>query len=395
MNPDQQHPPTPLPGGLRVSLRRQRYFLDYSLASMARHPGRYGMVFGVYALLILLLTSVLLYSEALDREAQKLLAEAPSAVVQRGLAGRHAPIPATHIAELQGIRGLQLVEGRLWGYYFDPVVQANYTVIVPPATAGAAPAVGEMHLGASLALARGADVGDIMTFRRMDGERVGLRLSALLPASSNLVTGDLMLMAEADFRAVFGVPEGYYTDLALHIANPREVANIAARVLERLPDVRIILREDMQRTYAAIFDWRGTLVLLPWLGSLLAFAILAWNQAAGLSAEERRTIGTLKAIGWETRDILRMKLFEGLSLSLLAYSVGSIAAYWHVFGTGAALFTPVLQGWSVLSPAFSLTPSLTPGPFITVAMLTVLPYTAATLLPAWRAATLDPDQVLR
>jgi lipoprotein-releasing system permease protein len=173
------------------------------------------------------------------------------------------------------------------------------------------------------------------------------------------------------------------------------VQTVAEKVLERLPDSRVILREEMQRTYDAIFDWRSALVLLPLSGALLAFAILAWEKASGLSADERREIGILKAVGWETRDVLRMKLWEGGLLSLLAFLFGTVAAYWHVFGLSAPLLAPVLQGWSVLYPDFRLTPAIEGGQLLALFFLTVFPYLVATLVPVWRAAVTDPDEVMR
>jgi ABC-type lipoprotein release transport system permease subunit len=35
--------------------------------------------------------------------------------------------------------------------------------------------------------------------------------------------------------------------------------------------------------------------------------------------EEKREIGILKAIGWETSDIIRMKFWEGLVVSLSSF----------------------------------------------------------------------------
>jgi len=55
----------------------------------------------------------------------------------------------------------------------------------------------------------------------------------------------------------------------------------------------------------------------------------------------------------------------------------------------------VLKGWSVLYPRFSLAPQVDVAQIATLCFLTVLPYVAATVVPVWRAATLDPDEVMR
>jgi len=359
---------------------------------MARRKGRNLGLLAVYGGMVFLLASVLFYSSALKHESRLLLAEAPEIVVQRMIAGRHAPVSGEHLRALQGIRGLRGVEGRLWGYHYDPVVRANYTLMVPPA---GGVAQGTAILGPALARARGAGPGDVISFRGHDGGLVSFRIAGILPGDTALASADLLLIEETDFRTLFGIPPGEYTDLALRIPNAREVQTVAEKVLERLPDSRAILREEMQRTYDAIFDWRSTLVLLPLSGALLAFAILAWEKASGLSADERREIGILKAVGWETRDVLRMKLWEGGLLSLLAFLFGTVAAYWHVFGLSAPLLAPVLQGWSVLYPDFRLTPAIEGGQLLALFFLTVFPYLVATLVPVWRAAVTDPDEVMR
>jgi hypothetical protein len=48
------------------------------------------------------------------------------------VAGRHDLIPPGYIERIGRIRGVQKNEGRLWGYYYDPVVKANYTFMVRP-----------------------------------------------------------------------------------------------------------------------------------------------------------------------------------------------------------------------------------------------------------------------
>jgi len=114
-----------------------------------------------------------------------------------------------------------------------------------------------------------------------------------------------------------------------------------------------------------------------------------------LSLEERREIGILKAIGWETSDVILMKFWEGLAVSLSSFLSGIILAYVHVFFTSSVLFEPALQGWGVLYPNFKLIPFIDFSQIATLFFLAVVPYTVATIVPSWRAATVDPDSVMR
>ena len=90
-----------------------------------------------------------------------------------------------------------------------------------------------------------------------------------------------------------------------------------------------------------------------------------------------------------------MKLWEGALLSLTAFLTGYVLAYWQVFYGGARLFAPVLKGWAVLYPDFRLTPAVDVQQVLALLAVTVLPYIVATLIPIWRAATTDPDAVMR
>jgi ABC-type lipoprotein release transport system permease subunit len=127
----------------------------------------------------------------------------------------------------------------------------------------------------------------------------------------------------------------------------------------------------------------------------LAFVIFAFEKASGLSAEERREIGTLKAIGWETSDVIVMKFWEAIAVSLTAFLLGTILAYVHIFVMSAPLFEQVLKGWSVLYPRFRLTPFISPYELATLFFLSVVPYIAATIIPSWKASIVDPDSIMR
>jgi ABC-type lipoprotein release transport system permease subunit len=90
-----------------------------------------------------------------------------------------------------------------------------------------------------------------------------------------------------------------------------------------------------------------------------------------------------------------MKFWEGMIISLSSFLTGILLAYVHVFFTSAALFEPVLKGWSVLYPRFRLVPFIDGSQMAALFFLTVVPYTVTTIIPSWRAASVDPDSVMR
>lgn len=349
-------------------------------------------LFSVYALLVFLLTSVMLFTAAIRQEAAKTLSAAPEIVIQKLVAGRHALIPASYLEKVQDIRGTRAVRGRLWGYYFDPAVSANYTVM---ATDNQSLKDDEISIGAAVARARDLHTGDYLSLRAATGEPVAFRIRDILSPESELLSADLLLMNPGSLRRFFAIPDGWYTDLVMQVRNPSEITKVAEKIVLALPDSRPILRDEILRTYDSIFNWRQGMVFVIWSAALLSFIILAWDKASGLSADEKREIGILKAIGWSTKDVLRMKLWEGAIISLTAFSAGYLFAYIHVAINNAGLFTGVIKGWSSLYPEFKLTPAVD---FLQIASLfffTVFPYTAATIAPVWKTATTDPDAVMR
>ena len=377
---------------MRTWIERHRNILDFTLSSLLRRKRKNAALISVYTLIVFLLASVLFFTYGLREEASLLLKEAPEMTVQRLVAGRQELIPVNYIERIRAIRGVSSITARLWGYYYDPVVGANYTLMVAD-DQDVAP--GTITVGEGVSRARLVSPGETIEFRTHQGVTMELEIKKIFSSESGLVSSDLVLISEDDFRKVFGTPKGHATDLAVRVRNPKELPTIALKVAELLPDTRQILREELLRTYEAIFNWRGGLLLAILFGAVLAFIIFAWDKASGLSVEEKREIGILKAIGWETSDIIRMKFWEGLVVSLSSFLMGIIMAYIHVFFTSFMLFEPVLKGWAVLYPAFKVTPFVDGAQVASLFFLTVVPYTVATIIPSWRAAIVDPDSVMR
>jgi ABC-type lipoprotein release transport system permease subunit len=371
---------------------KQRFFIDFTLSSLLRRKWKNASLLLVYTIMVFLVSSVIFFTEAIRKEAQLVLSDAPQMVVQKMIGGRFDLIPIHYSDEIREIRGVQSVTPRLWGYYFDSSVNANYTV----------QASGEFNLGDNevivgngVARSRLLATGDRVALRASNGETIIVKVKDTLSSSSELVSSDLIITNETTLRKLLGIPQERVTDLALEIRRKEELVTIARKIVSLYPDTRPILRDEILRTYSSVFDWRSGIVIIILCGSVLAFFIFAWDKATGLSAEEKKEIGILKALGWDTSDILIIKFWEGTVISLTAFFTGVTAGYIHVFFASSGIFQYALKGWSVLYPDFKLIPTFGLYQITLLFFLSVLPYTLTTIIPAWKVAITDPDSVMR
>jgi len=376
-------------------LRRQRALADYTLAALARRRVKNISLVAIFALVVFVVASAMLFSTALRHEAEATLEGAPELIVQNLVMGRHDMIEGSVAETLAGIRGVTRAEGRLWGYFYDSVNGANYTLMVPR-DPGLVPGPGEAIIGEGIPRVRemGWDSAPLFLSRH-PGDLVRFDVAERISSQAALVSADLILIGEDDFRSFFDLPQGVYTDIAVSIRNPREIDTIVDKAGALLPAARFITRDEIIRTYRKLFSWREGIMVALAGAAILAFAIFAAEKASGLSAEEAREIGILKAIGWDMTDVIAMKLWEGALVSVGAFLLGTVAAYLHVFLLDAGLFAPILKGWSVIYPDFALTPMIDGVQLTALFFLTVAPYVAATLVPIWRTAAADPDEVIR
>ncbi|NVN92811.1 MAG: FtsX-like permease family protein [Desulfuromonadales bacterium] len=374
------------------AVARFRNILDFTLAAMLRRKGKNLLLLSMFTLVISVFASILLFTHSLRHEAGLILKEAPEIIIQRLVAGRHDLIPLELGDRVSALPGVQMVTPRLWGYYFDPSTSATYTLVVPPT--GQVPE-GTVRIGVGVGRSRRVFPGKSLAMQGYDGKEHRFEIGELIPEESELVSSDLVIISAQDFRSLFSYPKGYATDLAVTVANPREISTVALKITESLPNTRVVTRNDMVNTYQSLFNWRSGVMALIFVSTLLSFAVFAWDRATGLSAEERRETGILKAIGWETSDILLMKLCEGAIISLLSFLGGCILAWVHIHYFWGSLFGSFLKGWSTLYPYFRLAPVLDLFQMSVLFMLTVPPYIAAILIPSWRAASMDPDTVMR
>jgi cell division protein FtsX len=377
--------------------------IDYALSSIWRRKYKSLAIIIAFTFVVTALASVLLFSKSLKLEATYLLDSAPDLIVQRTVGGRHDFISTAYAEKIRKIPGIGEVKPRYWGYYYDALTDANYTVLGTDGEIetlklleGRLPgSKEECAVGAGVAeLRKTAPGGELIL---VDSSNMGVlyEVVGVFQAESSMLTNDLIVLTNDAVKKFFNFPPDRSTDLSVTVYNNKELQTAAKKVKRLFPDTRPITKSELVRTYDMVFNWRSGMMLTVFSAALIAFCILAWDKATGISADEKQEIGILKAIGWDTSEVLVLKFWEGLIIAMTSYCVGIIVAYLHVYVFDAVLLAPIIKGWSVLFPDFHLTPQLDPYLIFTVGFLSITPYVASTVIPAWKAAITDPETIMR
>jgi putative ABC transport system permease protein len=145
------------------------------------------------------------------------------------------------------------------------------------------------------------------------------------------------------------------------VAEVRTMEQVLGRTVER------------QRFAAAL------LIAFSFIALLLA-AVGVYSVLSYVVAERSQEVGVRMALGARPSDVLALVMRQGLGWALIGLGIGVFAA----FGLGQYLRS-LLFG---IEPTDWVTLTTVGGLLLAVGMV-------ATLLPAWRAASLDPIQVLR
>lgn len=384
-------------------MRSFLYQVDFAIKGLLRKKVKNFSIFFLFGLLVFLFSGIDFLMSSLYRQAIIATEFQPEIILQNLKGGRQLPIPIASIEKIKGIVGISEISPRIWGYYFDRHTGANYTVVgLENGISGIDIGEGllplkeaEVIVGEGILKARFINKGDILQLERPDGTPINFTVKGSFQSDVSLWTHDLIVVSTSAARNLLDIGKDEAWDIAVFVPNPVEVSKVGEKILYKLSGIRLITKDQLIRTYGTSYGFRSGLMIAISISCLLAFFILAYDRAAGLSREEQTEIAILKAIGWETRDVIRMTMLQSLILSLTGFLVGFVASYFYVFLLGAPLLRIALTGWSVLYPPYPLPPILDLTKVMALMSLTIIPYVAVGIVPVWRYSIVDPEVVFR
>ncbi len=389
------------------------YLIQYAINAILRQKSKNFFILIIFILLTFLLTSIFFISNSIKYELNSTVEALPQITVQKIKAGKSYDIDTSVVDDILTITGVTDAVARVWGYYYFENVGVNFTIVGLDAyenqykksfenivkkfdlnelSENSSMIVGQ---GVFESLKKGYYLENYFNFIKPDGSIKKLTIAGTFNSDIQLESNDVIIMSKENSREIFDINEDKTTDIVVKVANPEEIDTIAQKIKLMYPDTRVVTSEDFKVSYQNIFNYKSGIFLTIFIISLFTFFMIVYDKSSGLSSEEKREIGILKAIGWTVDDVLKEKFYESFIISFLAYMIGIISAFTFVYLFQAPLLREVFVGYSELKTSFELPFIFDFQTLFLVFFLSVPIYIAATIIPSWRTATLETDEVIR
>lgn len=247
---------------------------------------------------------------------------------------------------------------------------------------------GGIILGNGLAQRLGAGTGDFVSLRSGGGGTLVLRVVALLETGVTFVDLRRCYVMLDDAQRLFGMGREV-NRLALRLHNHDHALDVARRA-EALLGRRAVAWQDANTHVLTLMNTNKTLTKVVSFGVLAVAAFGILNVLMMMALEKRDSIALLKSLGYSSRDVRLAFLGQGLCLGWLGVAVGCVAGY-YVSGVLALVPIPRL---ALLETDHLLVNSL-PAHYVLAGGAGLAVAGLASLLPAWRAGSMDPVEILR
>ncbi len=247
---------------------------------------------------------------------------------------------------------------------------------------------GEVALGYRLAEELGVGLGDKLRLTSTEDVSQTCTVAGIFDTGFRAVDAATVFVPLRDGQSLFGLGTAV-TSISLRLSHVFEADDLARRLALQVPYATESWTRDNQSLLSGLKAQSGSSNMILAITTLAAaFGIASIMITAVVSRS--REIGILKAMGATDHQILGVFALEGALLSLLGGVVGS--------GLGTILVLLLKQARTVSASGRSLElfpVDLTPGLILGAMGLALAIGLVSSLYPAWRAALVNPIDVIR
>jgi len=345
-------------------------------------------------------------SEGIKMQYKNILNQGADIYIARDNYGSNAPIELKIIKQLELIQGVVNVVPRIIGrtYFKQKFVSVlglplNYIPSSIKIIEGRLPDnKNEVILGYKAARYSNLTTGSQFSIPKYSNQV--FVITGLFKSSFSIWNADLMIMNYSDASNLFAIKDKA-TDILIYTRpGYDQIVEKIITIMDQddkkdLPPLRIqtrsLIQHYSQRGFnikAGVFSGFYFLVLLvgiPCIGIISGYSL----------SERKREIGIMKAIGWQTQEILQMAALENLILSSVSIIIIIILSSFWIHSLNCAFIAEFfIASLNIIIP-FKIPSKIFPVPLVLCIILTIVLTMVGTIYTTWKTAIITPFEAMR
>jgi ABC-type lipoprotein release transport system permease subunit len=377
-----------------------------AIKSLLRNPVRSSIVLLCLVAILSPFVTAIAICEGIKAQYASILKKGGDIYVAKDNYGINAPIELEMSDRFMRLQGVTKVVPRVIGRTY---VKEKLLVVfgIPPASIpshiriieGRTPKErGEVLLGQMAASYLNLGLGTRFSIKRSPSQV--FKIVGLFDSPINIWNADLLVMNFQDASGLFGIRDKA-TDLMIYTRPGYEqIVDIIIQMSQNeeeldQPPLRVQTKDLIERYTRRGFNIQAG-VFTAFYAIVFALAIPAIGVIAGFGlSERRREIGVMKALGWQTQEVLKMVALENLILSIISIPfIILVAAGWIHLLNGAGIAHFFMPARDILMP-FSMPSRIFPIPFILSIMMALILTMVGSIYSTWRTAIVPPSEAMK
>lgn len=210
----------------------------------------------------------------------------------------------------------------------------------------------------------------------------------------------MIFMGLDDADELFGVPWGSANIIYGWVPDPFNMKDLLKKLNTELTDRDIITWKQLNQRLLGVLEVEKDMMFYLLIFIVLVAAFSITNTLITVVIQKTREIGLLKSLGASSGVVMRVFLFQGFVVGLFGSIFGTLTGALLILVRNDFLhFMRKITGRDLFPKEFyffnELPADMVASDIFWVCAISILLCTMGALIPAWRAASLDPAKALR